>query len=55
MAKVFTFYGATIFKPGVYSKILRIGAAQPTPDGNNALQIIAEAPNGPKFGEVVSG
>ena len=45
MAKVFTFYGATVYKPGVYSKILTVGTGQPTPDGNNALLIIAEAIN----------
>jgi hypothetical protein len=55
MAKVFQFFGATVYKPGVYSKILTIGAGTPTPDGNNALLIIAEAPNGPAFGETVSG
>jgi len=54
MAKIFTFYGREIFDPGVYSKILTVGDAAPTPSGENALMIIAEAINGPAFGEVVS-
>ena len=54
MAKVFSFYGRDIFDPGVYSKILTVGAAAPTPSGTNALCIIAEASNGPVFGELVA-
>lgn len=55
MAQSYSFFGKTIYRPGVYSEILVVGAGQPVPDGNNALMIIAEAPNGPAFGEVVSG
>ena len=54
MAEVFQFYGKEIFDPGVYSKILTVGAAAPNPSGVNALCIIAEAANGPVFGETVS-
>lgn len=54
MAKIYTFYGREIFDPGVYSKILTVGAAAPTPSGVNALCIIAEASNGPVFGEMVA-
>jgi hypothetical protein len=54
MAKIFNFYGKEIFDPGVYSKILTVGGANPTPNGENALVIIAEAINGPKFGETVA-
>ncbi|MCK5606076.1 hypothetical protein KAR91_29525 [Candidatus Pacearchaeota archaeon] len=54
MAEVFQFYGREIFDPGVYSKILTIGAAAPSPAGVNALCIIAEASNGPVFGETVA-
>lgn len=55
MAEIFTFYGREIFDPGVYSKILTIGGAIPTPSGANALCIIAEASNGPVFGTLVAG
>lgn len=55
MAKVFTFFGVKVYKPGVYSKILTVGTAAPTPDGTNALVIIAEAINGPAFGIPVTG
>lgn len=55
MAKVFTFFGVKVYKPGVYSKILTVGTAAPTPDGTNALVIIAEAINGPAFGVPVTG
>lgn len=54
MAKIFNFYGREIFDPGVYSKILTVGDAEPTPNGENALMIIAEAINGPAFGEAVA-
>ena len=54
MAEVFQFYGREIFDPGVYSKILTVGGAIPSPAGVNALCIIAEASNGPVFGETVA-
>jgi len=55
MAEIFTFYGREIYTPGVYSKILTVGGALPSPSGVNALCIIAEASNGPVFGEMVAG
>lgn len=53
MAEVFTFFGREIFDPGVYSKILTVGGAIPSPSGANALCIIAEGSNGPEFGTLV--
>ena len=55
MAKTFQFFGKEIIDPGVYSKILTVGGAKPTPDGANALVIIAEAISGPEFGILVTG
>jgi len=55
MAKVFNFFGKQIIDPGVYSKILTVGNAAPTPSGESALVIIAEATNGVEFGTLVTG
>ena len=55
MAKTFQFYGKEIIDPGVYSKIVTVGGANPTPDGANALVIIAEAISGVEFGTLVTG
>ena len=55
MAKTFQFYGKEIIDPGVYSKIVTVGGALPTPDGANALVIIAEAISGVEFGTLVTG
>ena len=55
MSKLFNFYGQVIFNPGVYSKILTVGNAAPTPSGETAVVYIAEAPNGPEFGTLVTG
>ncbi|UCE64958.1 MAG: hypothetical protein JSU85_08715 [Candidatus Zixiibacteriota bacterium] len=54
MAELFNFYGREVIDPGVYSKILIVGQAEPIPSGVNALMIIAEAINGPAFGESVA-
>ncbi len=54
MAEVFQFYGREIIDPGVYTKILTVGGALPSPSGANALVLIAEASNGPVFGETVA-
>jgi hypothetical protein len=54
MAESFSFYGKEIVDPGVYTKILTVGGSIPTPSGANALCIIAEAQNGPVFGEIVA-
>ena len=55
MAKIFNFFGKQIIDPGVYSKILTVGQAAPTPSGESALVIIAEATNGVEFGTLVTG
>lgn len=54
MAQIYNFFGTEIFDPGIYSKILIVGEANPIPSGENALVIIAEAINGPQFGETVA-
>ncbi|MCP4754531.1 MAG: hypothetical protein GY866_26920, partial [Proteobacteria bacterium] len=54
MAENYSFYGRTVSDSGVYSYVLSVGNAKPTPDGENALVLIAEGINGPKFGEVVA-
>jgi len=54
MAQIYSFYGKDIFDPGVYSKVVTVGNANPNPSGVNALMIIAEGINGPAFGEYVA-
>lgn len=55
MAKIFNFFGKQIIDPGVYSKILIVGDVAPSPAGEGALVIIAEATNGLEFGTLVVG
>ena len=55
MAKVFNFFGKQIIDPGVYAKILIVGDVAPSPAGEGALMIIAEAANGLEFGTPITG